>query len=322
MPRQACFKLSVGIKPIRFGADGNEVPPVTYLLAAVAFVCALQSAALLWIVRSRRAERLRAEEQVRLEHQTDLLQEKFERASRLESIDQLAGGVAHDFNNQLAVIVNYASLILHDMSERDVHREDVAEIRRAAERARDLIDQLLVFSRRTAAAPEAVDLATALDSAGRLLRRAIGADVELDIRLERDLPPVTLGTGQLEQVLVNLALNARDAMPLGGRLEVVAENGTRAEGGPCVRLIVQDDGAGMPAAAAAASAFDPFFTTKSADHGPGLGLATIHGIVTRAGGAVALESAPGQGTTVTVELPVAQGRPPALRVVPQLAAAE
>ena len=123
-------------------------------------------------------------------------------------------------------------------------------------------------------------------------------------------------------MLVNLALNARDAMPQGGRLEIVAENGTRAEGGPCVRLIMQDDGAGMPAAAAAASAFDPFFTTKPADHGPGLGLATIHGIVTRAGGAVALESAPGQGTTVTVELPVAHGRPPALRVVPQLAAAE
>jgi two-component system cell cycle sensor histidine kinase/response regulator CckA len=297
---------------------------VTYLLAAVALLCALQSVALLWVLRLRRDERLRAQERVRLEHQTDRLQQQFERAGRLESIGQLAGGVAHDFNNQLAVIVNYTSLILHDMPSEDPHREDLAEIRRAAEQARDLTDRLMLFSRRDTELPEVVDVAEALDAVHHLLRRAIGADIELDIMLAGDLLPVSLGAGQLEQVLLHLALNAREAMPGGGRLDIVAENGQLSDGSSCVRLVVRDDGSGMRPAAAAASAFDPFFTTKSADQGPGLGLATTHGIVMRAGGAVALESAPGEGTTVTVELPAGQAppQPPTLRAVPQLVAAE
>jgi two-component system, cell cycle sensor histidine kinase and response regulator CckA len=295
----AAMLLAVAVHALaEDGADG-------WLFVGPALLQVAGGLLLVWVIRSKLDVRLRTKGDARRDEEARRLSEQLERSARLETVGQLAGGVAHDFNNLLAVILNYASFVLGDLPADDPRREDVVEIRRAAERARDLTHQLLVFSRREMALPEVVDVAEALAAAENLLRRTIGAHIELHTYVAPDVLRVTLGAGQLEQVLLNLAVNARDAMPGGGRLEIRAEN---AEGGRTVRLTVRDDGVGMPADTAE-HAFDPFFTTKPSGKGTGLGLATIYGIVTRASGTVALRSRPGAGTTVTIELPGTDATP-------------
>jgi PAS domain S-box-containing protein len=244
------------------------------------------------------------------------LQAQSHQTQRLEVLGQLAGGVAHDFNNLLAVILNYAELIAEELAapEPDLQAasRDVGQIQRAAERAADLTHQLLAFARREVIQPRVLDLNHTVTDVEQLLRRTIGADVLLRTDLAADLWPVLADPGQIEQVLVNLAVNARDAMSAGGTLSIDTANviiDAPAEGnaaelvGPHVRLQVSDTGTGM-SADVVEHAFEPFFTTKSEGAGTGLGLSTVYGIVAQAGGSITIQSQPGTGTTFTVLVPV------------------
>jgi PAS domain S-box-containing protein len=247
---------------------------------------------------------------------TDLTQRKglegqLQQSQRLETVGQLAGGIAHDFNNLLAVILNYADFVADELPEGDLRR-DVEEIQRAATRAADLTRQLLIFARREVTNPQVLDLNDVVAGVEKLLRRTIGEDVALVLSLADDLPCVRADPGQIEQVFLNLTLNARDAMPRGGRLVVetsaVDLDSASDPGRPgvtagrYVRLSVSDTGAGMTEAVAA-RAFEPFFTTKAPGQGTGLGLATVYGIVIGAGGNIAIESDVGRGTRVSINLP-------------------
>jgi len=234
-------------------------------------------------------------------------------SAKLESIGRLAGGVAHDFNNLLTVILSCA-----DMAARDVETgarpdpEDLREILGAAERARALTRQLLAFARRQVIAPVVLDLNVLVQESEKLLRRVLGEDVALAIRLGPEPWRVRCDPAQLQQVVLNLAVNARDAMPRGGRLEIATANvevtparaaalpGLKA--GPHVRLTVADDGPGLPQEIRD-HLFEPFFTTKAKGKGTGLGLATVYGIVSQSGGAISVESAPGLGTAFEIYLP-------------------
>jgi signal transduction histidine kinase len=239
-------------------------------------------------------------------------EKQHEQASRLESIGQLAGGVAHDFNNLLGVVLNYADFIAEEIGEESPAHADVLEIRRAAERATQLTRQLLIFSRRDVVKPVPLDLNDNVREMERLLRRTLGEHVELMVKFGEALPAVLADPGQIEQVLVNLALNARDAMHEGGRLAIeTAEveldlESTRDEleltAGRYVRLTVSDTGTGMDEKTVA-RAFEPFFSTKRKGEGTGLGLATVYGIVRGCGGSITIYSEPGQGTAFKVHLP-------------------
>jgi nitrogen-specific signal transduction histidine kinase len=253
-------------------------------------------------------------ERVAAERQRARLVAELEQAQRLESVGQLAGGIAHDFNNLVAVIMNYATFVSDELGDRPTLREDVEEIRRAAERAAALTRQLLIFSRREVAHPEILDLNSVVNDMRKLLLRTIGEHIELVTRTEANLRSVLADRGQIEQVLMNLAVNSRDAMPQGGRLVIEAENVDLDEDfvatqrnlkpGPHVRLVVADTGEGMTPEVAN-RAFEPFFTTKPKGQGTGLGLATVYGIVTQAGGSVKLYSQRGHGATATILLPAA-----------------
>ncbi|MEX2447478.1 MAG: PAS domain S-box protein [Solirubrobacterales bacterium] len=246
------------------------------------------------------------------------LQEQLDQSRRLESVGQLAGGIAHDFNNILGVIMNYAEFVGDELPPDSKATDDVEEIRRAAERAAALTRQLLIFSRREVVQPEVLDLSKVVSELENLLRRALGERVALQTRFSDDLATIEADPGQIEQVLVNLAVNARDAMPEGGRLLIEAENAEldeeyaymhpNTEAGAYVRLKVSDTGIGMDEETIA-HAFEPFFTTKRKGEGTGLGLATVYGIVTGAGGRVDIYSEPGMGTTVKVHLPATGAAP-------------
>jgi signal transduction histidine kinase len=252
------------------------------------------------------------------------LRRQLQQSQRLESLGQLAGGVAHDFNNLLAVILGYAAFIDEQVAgagdEWERTRHDVGEIRKAGERATRLTHQLLAFARREVVRPQVLDLTGVVLEMEELLRRTIGEHVTLATTLAPDLWPIMADYGQLEQVLVNLAVNARDAMPDGGTLSLDTENidadadyvaaRTGLSPGRYVRLRVSDTGTGMEPEVAA-RAFEPFFTTKPKGKGTGLGLATIYGIVTQAGGHVQIYSEPGLGTTFTVLLPTTESPIPA-----------
>ncbi len=237
------------------------------------------------------------------------LESQLHQSQRLESVGQLAGGIAHDFNNLLAVILNYAEFVAEKLPEGDL-RHDVEEIQRAASRAADLTRQLLIFARREAARPQVLDLNAVVTGVENLLRRAVGERVNLVLSLARDLPAVRADPGQMEQVLLNLAVNARDAMPGGGDLTVetcaveidASDAGSGVPPGGYVRLSVRDTGSGMTAEVKA-HAFEPFFTTKPTGQGTGLGLATAFGIVTAAAGTISIDSAPDTGTIVSLHLP-------------------
>ena len=239
------------------------------------------------------------------------LADELRQAQKMEAIGRLAGGIAHDFNNLLTVISGYSELILAEMPEDDVHWADIGEIGKAAGRGADLTRQLLAFGRRQMLQPVVLDLDESIGELGSLLVRVVGEDVALEIRPAPERLHVRMDPGQLEQILLNLAQNARDAMPWGGRLTIetrrtVVEGPTAAAAdslpdGPYVVLSVADTGFGMDAQTRA-HAFEPFFTTKDAGHGTGLGLASVYGAVRQSGGHVRLRSEPDQGTTVDIYL--------------------
>ena len=224
-----------------------------------------------------------------------------EQSERLEAIGRLAGGIAHDFNNMLAAISGYGRFALDSLAAGTEVHEDVSQVLAAARRASELTRQLLLFSHRQQAAVQAVAPAAALEALLPMVRRLIGEQVQIETVLDPLAPSVAMDPGQLDQVLMNLAINARDAMPDGGQL-VIRVEGTARDGRPATRITVSDTGTGMTAEVRA-RIFDPFFTTKDPGSGTGLGLATVYGIVQAAGGSIDVASAPGHGSTFTIVLP-------------------
>jgi len=234
-----------------------------------------------------------------------LLQEQLLQAQKLESVGRLAGGVAHDFNNLLTVVLGSTQLLREDLAAAPApQRELVQEIQEAGERARALTRQLLAFARREAVAPVPLDLGEVVAGSEQLLRRLLGERIELRLQVEPGLWLVRCDPGHLEQVIMNLAVNARDAMPDGGVLAIEAANlpAPPAGQGDRVRLVVRDSGVGMTPEVRA-RLFEPFFTTKPQGKGTGLGLATVYGIVTQVGGTISVASEPGRGATFEIVLP-------------------
>ncbi len=232
-------------------------------------------------------------------------QEQLRHAQRMEAVGLLAGGVAHDFNNLLSVILSYADASLDEMSESDPHHEPMREIRDAGRRATELTRQLLAFSCKQTSRPRELNLNDCVRGLERMVRRLLGKSIDLQLRLADPLGLVRADLARIEQVVMNLVVNARDAMPSGGEL-VIETSEVDDDSGARVVLAVRDTGIGMDAATRE-RAFEAFFTTKDPDHGTGLGLSTVHGIVQQSGGRIAVESELGRGTTFRVELPLSRG---------------
>jgi PAS domain S-box-containing protein len=240
------------------------------------------------------------------------LEHQLQQAQRMEAVGRLAGGIAHDFNNLLTVINGLTLLTIPHLAAESRERNNLEQVAKAAERAAALTQQLLTFSRRQLADVEVLELNEIVRSIESLLRRLIGEHIALDTRLAADLGHVRINRAQVEQIVMNLAVNARDAMPDGGSLTIQTENVNlgglfvherlRLEPGPYVVISVRDTGVGMDAVTQA-SIFEPFFTTKGPGHGTGLGLATVYAIVQQAGGAVYVYSEPKLGTVFKVYLP-------------------
>jgi len=238
------------------------------------------------------------------------LQQQLTQSQKMEAIGRLAGGVAHDFNNLLTVITSYSDLVYQDLPPDDPRRDDVDQVRKAADGAAALTRQLLAFSRQQVLEPKVIDLNSVVDNLKKILQRVIGEDVELTTVLAAELAAVKADVSQIEQILMNLAVNARDAMPTGGQLTIETANvdydperQQRADGSKnFVMLAVTDTGTGMDEATKA-RIFEPFFTTKQPGKGTGLGLATVYAIVTQAGGFIWVYSEIGHGTSFKIYLP-------------------
>jgi signal transduction histidine kinase len=243
-------------------------------------------------LRSEVKERQNAEEQLR-------------QGQKMEAVGRLAGGVAHDFNNLLGVILGYSELVLGQVLTPQC-RHKVEQIQKAGDRAAALTKQLLAFSRKQVLAPKVLDLSALVVEFARMLPRVLGEDVELVIEAGPDLGQVKADPGQLEQILMNLCVNARDAMPEGGRITISTTNVARDDGGAVtgafVMLTVSDNGSGMDAETRS-HLFEPFFTTKPQGQGTGLGLATVYGIMKQSDGHIEIDSAPGRGTTFRLYFP-------------------
>ncbi len=240
------------------------------------------------------------------------LEEQFRQAQKLESVGRLAGGIAHDFNNLLTVILGFSDFVLSNTDHTTTNHEYLEEIKNAAERAAALTRQLLAFSRKQVLQPRVLDLNTVVSDIEKMLRRLLGADVELTTVLSRDVAPIRADATQVEQIIMNLAVNASDAMPEGGKLTIETGNTELGEEycrehvdvqpGRYVMLAVSDTGQGM-SAETKAHVFEPFFTTKESGKGTGLGLSTVFGIVKQSGGSIWVYSEVGRGTTFKIYLP-------------------
>ncbi|MFL6210579.1 MAG: GAF domain-containing protein [Pyrinomonadaceae bacterium] len=239
-------------------------------------------------------------------------EEQLRQAQKMEAVGQLAGGVAHDFNNLLTAITGYSDLSLRKLKAGDPVRHNIEEVKKAGERAAGLTRQLLAFSRKQVLQPKVINLNNVINNTAKMLRRLIGEDIELIAINKQELGYALADPGQIEQVLMNLAVNARDAMPHGGRLVIEAENVVMDEqvahkyasvqSGPHVRLTVTDTGCGM-GEQTRQRVFEPFFTTKEMGHGTGLGLSTVYGIIKQSNGYISVASELGAGTTFQIYLP-------------------
>jgi signal transduction histidine kinase len=288
-------------------AFGEEDRELAQALADHASL-AITNARLLQTALQELAERRKAEAALQR------TEEQLLHAQKMEAIGRLAGSVAHDFNNLLSVILGHGSLLLDDLEELDPIREEVSAIVRAGERASDLTRQLLAFSRRQVLAPRALDMNSVVRESEKMLLRLLGDDIELVTRYAQDLVKVRVGPSQIDQVVVNLVVNARDAMPEGGKLTIETQNVVLDEAyaskhfeivpGPYAMLAVSDTGIGMNRETQA-RIFEPFFTTKEHGKGTGLGLSTVFGIVKQSGGSIWVYSEPGKGTTFRVYFPKA-----------------
>lgn len=240
-------------------------------------------------------------------------EKQLQQAQKMEAVGRLAGGIAHDFNNLLTIITGYSQLMLNRLHPDDLLRNDVEEIRRAALRAATLTQQLLAFSRRQVLMPKVVNLNNIVDMVNAMLQRLIGEDIDLVTVLHPELGNVKADPAQIEQVIMNLAVNARDAMPRGGKLTIETANveiiepyrygGMALTPGLYAMLAVSDTGCGMDAETQA-HIFEPFFTTKEQGKGTGLGLATVYGIVKQSDGHILVYSEPGKGSTFKIYLPI------------------
>ena len=248
-------------------------------------------------------------ERVTFEQEKEKLEEQLHQAQKMEAIGTLAGGIAHDFNNMLGVIIGYTELLKNKLPLDTPLLRYIGEIEKAATRSRDTTRQLLGFSRPQAIAPKPLDLAKHIEQLEMTLARLIGEDIELYVKIAHNLWTFRFDPSQVDQILINLAINARDAMPDGGKLTIEADNITldeefcrqhlSAEPGDYVRLAVSDNGTGMDEETLS-HAFDPFFTTKAVGKGTGLGLATVYGIVKQNNGLIGIYTEPNQGTTFTI----------------------
>ena len=320
----------------RRGKDGTVIAVSLTALPVVASTGGIVSA----VTLSRGLDGLadapdRSELQPGSEHRQARSLAQMQQAQRLENLGQLAGGVAHDFNNLLAVILNYVSFVSEELAassesdwpwRRDTALADLEQVRRAGQRAASLTRQLLAFARREVARPQVLDLDNVIIGVGEMLHRTLGEHIQLVTSLSGNLWPVLADPVQVEQMLVNLAVNARDAMPGGGTLTIDTSNitvdddaiagGSKARQGKNVRLRVSDTGTGMTADIIE-HVFEPFFTTKEESAGTGLGLATVYGVVTQAEGHVRIYSEPGTGTTFSITLPAtAEAASPLAEAVP------
>jgi signal transduction histidine kinase len=281
-----------------------------------AAVAALKAGASDFLVKGKLARLIPALErelhEAVLRSERTTLEGQLRQSQKMEGIGRLAGGIAHDFNNLLTAILGYSEMLLADMASDAPERLDVEEIKNAGERAAGLTKQLLAFSRQQVLEPHVLNLNDIIVNIEKLLRRVIGEDIELSIELDRDVKPVRVDPGQMEQVLMNLAVNARDAMPTGGRLTVRTEFALLAQAhqlqdavldkGEYVLVTVSDTGSGIPAEIIA-RIFEPFFTTKEPGKGTGLGLSTVYGIVKQSGGAVFVNSEDQRGTEFGMYFP-------------------
>ena len=270
------------------------------------------------LTREITAERRMQAQAAKAEEQLRLMEAKLAQSAKLEAVGQLAGGIAHDFNNLLTGIAGVAEILATRFGPHDPAFRDVTDLRQAVERGAGLTRQLLAFSRQQPVAPTVIDMNDLLDESARLLRRLIGEDIELEWAKSSELVCVRCDRSQVEQVLMNLAVNARDAMPKGGRLKIelacvtIDENAAdvhpEAHAGDFAQLVVTDTGCGMDPSVLA-RIFEPFFTTKPIGSGTGLGLATVYGIVRQSGGFIQVRSEPGQGTSFQIHLPRVEDLP-------------
>ena len=254
------------------------------------------------------------------------LEEELRQGQKMEAIGRLAGGIAHDFNNLLTTILGYSHLLLGTLAEDRPERADVDEIRKAGERAASLTQQLLAFSRRQVIEPKVMNLNGVIANLETMLRRLIGEDVELQTSLDPLLAPIKADRSQIEQVVLNIAVNARDAMARGGRLVIRTTNSLLGESycrehvgalpGRYATMVIEDSGCGMDDETQR-RIFEPFFTTKAVDKGTGLGMATVYGIVKQNGGFVSVDSEIDRGTTISIYLPQAAGSEDEDSTVPQ-----
>lgn len=301
--------MGLGLQLAARRFDGSEFPAEISLGAIETDRGRIVSASIRDVSDRQAADRER--EQLVLQAERDRSERQLLQAQRLEGLGQLAGGVAHDFNNLLAVISNYAAFA-YEAVEQSLKAtgdetlrtplRDITQIERAAAAAAHLTRQLLTFARRDLVRPQPLDLAALVAETADMLQRSLGEDVQLRVHSAPGLLPVLADHGQLQQVLVNLAINARYAMPQGGVLTIGTRN-EHDEHGSWVELTVSDTGVGMDEETLV-RVFEPFFTTRASDQGTGLGLSTVYGIVSQAGGTAGFSSTVGVGTTFTARFPV------------------